>query len=109
MKRRVLIVLAMLAILGGYFSGSFDHALVNVGLNFKECARNGFGATFCGKELDEYRERIGRVKQENEATQQKIKESSEKAQHESEALQQRASEQQHAAEEQLRRSTEGAP
>jgi hypothetical protein len=38
--------------------GTFDHLLVNVGLNAKECARNGFGATFCGDELDRYRRQI---------------------------------------------------
>jgi hypothetical protein len=38
--------------------GTFDHTLVNVGLNAKECARNGFGATFCGDELDRYRRQV---------------------------------------------------
>jgi hypothetical protein len=33
--------------------GTFDHALANWGLNAKPCARNGLGATFCGKELEE--------------------------------------------------------
>lgn len=40
-------------------SGMFDHALVNVGLNYHDCARNGFGAVFCGDDLTQYRESIG--------------------------------------------------
>src|ERR1039458_10392858 len=67
MKRKVLIVLAVLALIGLYARGTFDHLLYNVGLNAHECARNGFGATFCGHELDEYRAKIERVKQEGEA------------------------------------------
>jgi hypothetical protein len=58
--------------------GRFDRALVNVGLNAKECARNGFGATFCGRELIEYREgqkrageAVAKSKRENELAQQK--------------------------------------
>jgi hypothetical protein len=52
-------------VLGAFwYQGTFDHALVNVGLNSKECGRNGFGATLCGKELDEYRSRLGTVERE---------------------------------------------
>jgi hypothetical protein len=55
---------ALVAILLGlYFNGNLDRTLYPVGLNLHECARNGFGATFCGKELDEYRARIERVKE----------------------------------------------
>jgi len=50
--------LVLVLLIGGYVSGTFDHVLYNVGLNYKECARNGFGATFCGDELDQYRERV---------------------------------------------------
>jgi hypothetical protein len=59
--RRVLVgfliggVLAL--VIGLYLHGTFDRALYGAGLNHHECARNGFGATFCGRELDEYRER----------------------------------------------------
>jgi hypothetical protein len=53
------VAIAILVLL--WRAGTFDHALVNVGLNAKECARNGFGATFCGKELTEYRERQTRA------------------------------------------------
>lgn len=50
------IIIAALAIL--YFTGHLDRPLYTVGLNYHECARNGLGATFCGKELDEYRARV---------------------------------------------------
>ena len=39
-------------------AGTFDRALVGAGLNTRECAQNGFGATFCGEELDEYRQNV---------------------------------------------------
>ena len=38
--------------------GTFDRPLYSIGLNANECARNGFGATFCGKELDAYRAKV---------------------------------------------------
>ncbi|HWF31179.1 MAG TPA: hypothetical protein VG188_01335 [Solirubrobacteraceae bacterium] len=57
----LLTVIVLIVFVGGYLSGTFDHVLYNVGLNYKECARNGFGATFCGSELDQYRERIQSV------------------------------------------------
>ena len=59
----IVVGVAIAALLGLYFTGSLDRPLYSVGLNFHECARNGFGATFCGKELDEYRARIERVKE----------------------------------------------
>ena len=70
---RLLIVAAVLVLIAAWRAGSFDHALVNVGLNAKPCARNGFGATFCGTELEEYRARIRRVKTEGEAAESKIR------------------------------------
>jgi Skp family chaperone for outer membrane proteins len=109
MKRHVVIVLAAILIIALWARGTFDHALVNIGLNAHRCARNGFGATFCGQELTEYDERVERVKQQGEAAQRTIKESSEKAQREGEALQQQAREASERAQEQLRRSTEAAP
>jgi hypothetical protein len=72
LKRGAFVVLVLLAIGGFYANGNFDRILYNVGLNFHECARNGFGATFCGKELDQYRERISRVKQEGQEARAKI-------------------------------------
>ena len=51
-KRRsakpLVIVIAILLVLGAWTQGTFDHLLVNVGLQYNDCARNGFGATFCG-------------------------------------------------------------
>jgi hypothetical protein len=73
------------AFLALYFHGNLDRVFYPVGLNFNECARNGLGATFCGKELDEYRARLERVKAEGEAAQAKIKEESARRQQESEA------------------------
>jgi hypothetical protein len=55
------VVVAIL--LGLYFNGNLDRTLYPLRLNLHECARNGFGATFCGNELDEYRARIERVKE----------------------------------------------
>ncbi len=47
-----------------WWHGTFDRLLVNVGLNAQPCGRNAFGATFCGKELAEYRARQERVEAE---------------------------------------------
>ena len=33
----------------------------------QECARNGFGATFCGQELTEYREHLAKAEHEGQA------------------------------------------
>jgi len=67
--RSILIVVAVVALIGFYLHGTFDRVLYGVGLNFNECARNGFGATFCGKELDEYRERVQGVQERLRALQ----------------------------------------
>jgi hypothetical protein len=59
LRRRWWQVTIVVWILGAlWFAGTFDHLLVNVGLNAKECGRNGLGATLCGHELDEYRARV---------------------------------------------------
>jgi hypothetical protein len=90
-KRKLLIVLAVVALIGMWAGGTFDRALVNVGLNSQECAHNGFGATFCGKELDEYRARIGRVKQESaqagEAARRQVEEAANTAKRQAEEVQ----------------------
>ncbi len=59
---KLFVLIAMLGVIlvALYVHGSFDRPLSNVGLNWHECARNGLGATFCGEELTEYRERIHR-------------------------------------------------
>lgn len=57
-ERRIGATVLVVILLVLWRLGTFDHLLVNVGLNAKECAHNGFGATYCGKELTEYRERL---------------------------------------------------
>jgi hypothetical protein len=59
--RWIAAVVVVLVLAGLYVHGSFDRVLYPVGLNAHECARNGFGATFCGKELDEYRAKVKAV------------------------------------------------
>ena len=107
---RILIALALLVLFTAWRAGTFDHVLYNVGLNAKECARNGFGAVFCGQELTEYRERVARGKEEGEAAQHKIEEASKNAERESQEASKRAEresqEAQHRSEEALKRSTE---
>jgi len=65
---RILIVLVLAVLVVAWRAGTFDHALVNVGLNAKPCARNGFGATFCGQELAEAQERQAQSAKESEAS-----------------------------------------
>jgi hypothetical protein len=47
------------------------------------CGRNGYGAVFCGSELDEYRARISRAKEEatqaGEAASNRIREAARQA------------------------------
>lgn len=43
-----------------YVLGTFDRALYPVGLNYKACGQNGFGAVFCGDDLEQYKARIGK-------------------------------------------------
>lgn len=59
----VLMALAILVLIALWRGGTFDHALYPIGLNAKECARNGFGAVFCGEELTEYRTRLQDAKE----------------------------------------------
>lgn len=68
-KRHLLIALAILALGGVWLTGSLDRPLSSIGLNHHECARNGLGVTFCGKELAEYRGRVEQVKAETAARQ----------------------------------------
>jgi hypothetical protein len=58
------VAIVVVVLVSMWSRGTFDHVLVNVGLNAKECARNGFGATLCGKELDVYRERLQSIEQQ---------------------------------------------
>lgn len=56
--RRTLIGAVVGVVLFLYATGRLDHALYPVGLNLHECARNGYGAVFCGDELTHYRETV---------------------------------------------------
>jgi hypothetical protein len=84
MRRRTLILvgLAVAVVIGFYVNGSFDRPLSSIGLNFHECSRNGLGATFCGNELDEYRERLSRAKEATERAKTSLEESTRKSREE---------------------------
>jgi hypothetical protein len=82
-RRGGLILLLLAGFLGFYFTGHLDRPLYSVGLNFHECGRNGLGATFCGKELDEYRERINGVKERLATTKANLEATEQKAREES--------------------------
>jgi hypothetical protein len=84
--------LVVALLLGLYFNGNLDRTLYPVGLNFDECARNGFGATFCGSELDQYRAKVQRVKEAGEETQRKISALQTEGKQRQEALEQREAE-----------------
>jgi thiamine pyrophosphokinase len=70
--RRGVLVLTAAAIVGLYFGGRLDHLLYNVGLNYNACARNGFGAVFCGRELTQYQQRVQGVQQQVQLAQQRL-------------------------------------
>lgn len=56
----VIAIVAVTLLLGTAWSkGTFDNFLWHVGLNAHPCATNGFGATFCGDDLERYNQRIG--------------------------------------------------
>jgi hypothetical protein len=59
MKTRTkwLIAAAMFLVLV-WNTGTFDRALVDVGLNRNECATTGLGATFCGDDLKRYERQV---------------------------------------------------
>jgi hypothetical protein len=57
-KKALLLIVLFLLAGYGYTHGVFDNFLWRVGLNYQPCATNGFGATFCGKDLDDYKQRI---------------------------------------------------
>lgn len=89
---RIAIVLVILGLFGAWRGGSFDHVLVNVGLNAKACARNGFGATFCGEELAQYREHQQQAKEKGEAIEHNAQETSDRLQQEAKEGRQRSEE-----------------
>ncbi len=88
-----------------YVAGVFDKPLSSVGLNFHECAKNGLGQTFCGKELDEARTRARHLQEEANTE----KENLERENHEREAKleqQQRRSQEQLEANERREQETQ---
>ena len=52
--QKVTLVVAVVLVALLWHQGTFDYALLNVGLNAKPCGRNGFGATLCGEDLERY-------------------------------------------------------
>lgn len=108
---RRLVALAIVAVLIiAWQAGTFDHILVNVGLNAEPCARNGFGAVFCGKELEERQAQQEQAKQEGDAAEEKAQQAAEASKREGEELQAKirreSQEAQSRSEEAIRRSTE---
>lgn len=69
MSRRIKLTLAAVAVIVAalYFTGRLDYTLYPVGLNWHGCARNGFGATFCGSDLTAYNTRLRDVQQQAHA------------------------------------------
>lgn len=53
----LVVAAAVCALTVAWQVGTFDRVLHPVGLNVKECARNSYGATFCGEELEAQRGR----------------------------------------------------
>jgi hypothetical protein len=58
-KSTVAVVAGVIGVL--WFAGLLDRVLYPLGLNYNECARNVLGATFCGDELEQVRERVEEV------------------------------------------------
>ena len=50
--------IAVAVVIAIWFTGAFDKTLVSVGLNKNDCYQNGFGATFCGAEAEEYQRNV---------------------------------------------------
>ena len=58
-KKHSLVMLAVvLFVLFAWSRGTFDNFLWRVHLNYTTCGTNGFGATFCGKDLERYQQRL---------------------------------------------------
>jgi hypothetical protein len=58
LRWRVAIAAVVILLVFGWRAGTFDDALVHVGLNAKPCLRNAFGATFCGSSAKSYCESL---------------------------------------------------
>ena len=76
-----ILVAFVIGIAGAYYAtGRLDYALYPVGLNLHTCARNGFGATFCGSDLTAYDIRIRGVQQQLQQTQRTLAQQAQAAQ-----------------------------
>jgi hypothetical protein len=55
-RKRIIVglLLAVLALLGLWISGRMDPMLAQAGLNYHDCFKNAFGATFCGDAAMKY-------------------------------------------------------
>lgn len=58
LRWRVAIAAVVVLLVFGWRAGTFDDALVHVGLNAKPCLRNAYGATFCGSSAKSYCESL---------------------------------------------------
>jgi hypothetical protein len=56
--RWIWVVLLVVALAFLWTRGSFDHWLYHFHLNYNACGTNGFGATFCRNELNQYEQRL---------------------------------------------------
>jgi hypothetical protein len=57
--KAIILTSVVLLLAFAWTRGTFDNFLWRVHLNYTDCAQNGFGATFCGDQLREYKERFG--------------------------------------------------
>jgi len=57
-KKAIVIVAIFCVLLFAWTRGTFDNFLWRVHLNYTTCGTNGFGATFCGKDLERYQQRL---------------------------------------------------
>lgn len=56
MKKKIIIglLVAAIGVVAYWTTGRMDPALSSLGLNYTDCASNGFGATLCGDDLKRY-------------------------------------------------------
>lgn len=59
--RTFVAAILMVLLFGLYMNGNLDHTLFPLHMNKNECARNGYGAVFCGDELTQYRQNLDSV------------------------------------------------
>lgn len=62
--KRTIAAVVVVIVAALYFTGRLDYLLYPMHLNFHTCARNGFGATFCGSDLTAYENHIRSVQRQ---------------------------------------------